>query len=61
MRRTSRRFSVNLDSGANIPGRKKRLRFFFGGMQAYRKKLAEVIANGYEGFKTFTHEPTAKL
>lgn len=49
------------DSGANIPGKQKRLRFFFGGMQAYRRKLTEVIANGYEGFKPFTQEPTARL
>ncbi|KAK3648729.1 hypothetical protein LTR56_001002 [Elasticomyces elasticus] len=37
--------------GANIIGKKRTLRFFFGGMQAYREKLDECAANGYAGFK----------
>lgn len=47
--------------GANIPGKPKQLRFFFGGMQAYRQKLLEVVSKGYEGFKPFTANPTARL
>lgn len=39
--------------GANIPGKKRCLRFFFGGMQAYCGKLAECANNGYAGFKPF--------
>jgi hypothetical protein len=42
--------------GANIPGKKRCLRFFFGGMQAYLQKLDEVQKNGYPGFKPFTNK-----
>ncbi len=55
------RAALMMVEGANIPGKQKQLRFFFGGMQAYRQKLSEVIKNGYEGFKPFTSEPTARL
>ncbi|KAF2485532.1 hypothetical protein BDY17DRAFT_322366 [Neohortaea acidophila] len=47
--------------GANIPGKPKQLRFFFGGMQAYRQKLVEVVSKGYDGFKPFTSNPTARV
>lgn len=39
--------------GANIAGKKRCLRFFFGGMQAYNEKLEECKRNGYAGFKPF--------
>jgi len=39
--------------GANIPGKKRCLRFFFGGMQAYCEKLDECIEGGFAGFKPF--------
>ncbi len=32
-------------------GKKRCLRFYFGGMQAYRERLAECAADGYAGFK----------
>ncbi|EMC99778.1 hypothetical protein BAUCODRAFT_119354 [Baudoinia panamericana UAMH 10762] len=37
--------------GANIPGKKRCLRFFFGGLQMYREKLVECRDQGYAGFK----------
>ena len=37
--------------GANIEGKKRCLRFFFGGMQAYCEKLDECIKNDLAGFK----------
>jgi len=36
--------------GANIPGKKRAVLMYFGGALAYRKKVEEVVANGYEGF-----------
>ncbi|WDZ91564.1 NAD(P)/FAD-dependent oxidoreductase [Nocardiopsis sp. HUAS JQ3] len=36
--------------GANIPGRKKRVLFYFAGLGNYRQKLGEVAAADYEGF-----------
>ncbi|KAK4549536.1 hypothetical protein LTR36_006533 [Oleoguttula mirabilis] len=45
--------------GANIPGKKRCLRFFFGGMQAYCGKLAECAKNGYTGFKPFARDLTS--
>lgn len=36
--------------GANIPGKKHSVMFFFGGLAAYRDKLAEVAATEYDGF-----------
>lgn len=36
--------------GENVPGRTKRVLFFFGGLAAYRQKLREVAAADYEGF-----------
>ncbi|KAK3050594.1 hypothetical protein LTR09_008234 [Extremus antarcticus] len=47
--------------GANIPGKKRCLRFFFGGMQAFLEKLEEVKKNGYVGFKPFTQEHGAPV
>ncbi|WP_328870936.1 NAD(P)/FAD-dependent oxidoreductase [Streptomyces sp. NBC_00287] len=36
--------------GSNIPGRKPRTLFYFGGIGAYRQRLREITAAGYEGF-----------
>ncbi|MFJ9055671.1 NAD(P)/FAD-dependent oxidoreductase [Streptomyces sp. NBC_00111] len=36
--------------GANIPGKKKRVLFYFGGLSAYRQKLREVADADYDGF-----------
>jgi cyclohexanone monooxygenase len=36
--------------GANIPGKKRTVLMYFGGVPAYRKKVDEVAARGYEGF-----------
>jgi cation diffusion facilitator CzcD-associated flavoprotein CzcO len=36
--------------GENIPGRRSRVLFYFGGLAAYRDKWREVASNGYEGF-----------
>jgi cyclohexanone monooxygenase len=36
--------------GANIPGKKRTVLMYFGGALAYRKKVDEVAAKGYEGF-----------
>ncbi|MGH8597463.1 MAG: cyclohexanone monooxygenase, partial [Gammaproteobacteria bacterium] len=36
--------------GTNIPGKKKQFLFYAGGMPAFRTKIAEVAAKGYEGF-----------
>lgn len=36
--------------GANIPGKPNRVMFFLAGMKGYREQLAEIAANGYEGF-----------
>ena len=36
--------------GANIPGKKRVFLNYFGGIPYFRKKIAEVAANGYEGF-----------
>ncbi|KAK5125016.1 hypothetical protein LTR85_001207 [Meristemomyces frigidus] len=42
--------------GANVPGKKRCLRFFFGGLKAYCEKLTECAKNGYAGFKPFAEE-----
>jgi len=39
--------------GANIPGKKHAVMFFFGGLAAYREKLRESVEAGYRGFKPF--------
>ncbi|GGO08009.1 cyclohexanone monooxygenase [Microbispora rosea subsp. aerata] len=36
--------------GANIPGKKHSVMFFFAGLAPYRQKLDEVAKSGYEGF-----------
>ncbi|MET9830117.1 NAD(P)/FAD-dependent oxidoreductase [Streptomyces sp. NPDC006385] len=36
--------------GTNIPGRKRRTLFYFGGIGAYRQRLREIVAADYEGF-----------
>lgn len=37
--------------GANIPGKKNAVMFYMAGIGAYRQKLGEVAAAGYEGFE----------
>ena len=37
--------------GANIPGKKYAIMFYFGGLAGYRKKLEEIRRGGYVGFK----------
>jgi len=37
--------------GANIPGKKYSVLFYFGGLQKYRERLTEVVKNHYEGFR----------
>ncbi|WP_236567665.1 MULTISPECIES: NAD(P)/FAD-dependent oxidoreductase [unclassified Nocardiopsis] len=37
--------------GANIPGRKQRVLFYFAGLGNYRQKLSDVVEADYEGFK----------
>ena len=37
--------------GANIPGEKHALVFFFGGLQNYRERLQEIVDGGWKGFK----------
>lgn len=39
--------------GANIPGKKHTVMFYFGGLAAYRKELQKIIDGGYIGFKPF--------
>ncbi|MGH7962380.1 MAG: hypothetical protein ACRERD_11245 [Candidatus Binatia bacterium] len=36
--------------GTNIPGKKRTVLLYANTAPAYRKKCAEVAANGYEGF-----------
>ena len=36
--------------GANIPGKPRIFMPYVGGMEAYKKKCDDVVANGYEGF-----------
>jgi len=38
--------------GANVPGKKKALVFYFGGLKAYRDVLAEESGKGYAGFQS---------
>lgn len=37
--------------GANIPGKKRCLRFYFGGMGAFRTELDKCVDSGFTGFK----------
>jgi cyclohexanone monooxygenase len=37
--------------GANVPGKKHTVMFFMAGLSAYRTRLAEVAAAGYDGFR----------
>jgi cation diffusion facilitator CzcD-associated flavoprotein CzcO len=38
--------------GANIPGKKRTLVFYFGGVGQFRKEAADLIRKGYPGFLT---------
>lgn len=42
--------------GANIPGKKRCLRFYFGGMNGFHQELGQCAANHYPGFEPFTQE-----
>lgn len=42
--------------GTNIPGKKKTLRFFFGGMSGYLKELEKCVREGYPGFRPFLQQ-----
>lgn len=44
----------------NIPGKKRCLRFFFGGMKAYREMLDEWARNSYAGFEPFIEASDAE-
>ena len=37
--------------GTNVPGKKRSFLFYAGGAPAFREKVADVAAKGYEGFK----------
>jgi cation diffusion facilitator CzcD-associated flavoprotein CzcO len=37
--------------GANVPGKKPAVMFYFGGLANYRKALKDVVDNGLKGFK----------
>lgn len=50
------RWQDNWIFGANIPGKRRCLRFYFGGMKAYRQRLADCADNGYKGFLPFLPE-----
>lgn len=43
--------SDNWIFGANIPGKKRCLRFYFGGLQKYREELERCAKDGFAGFK----------
>jgi cyclohexanone monooxygenase len=40
--------------GANIKGKTHTVMFFFGGLGDYRKRLGEIMSDGYKGFKSLT-------
>ncbi len=37
--------------GSNVPGKKRQFLFYAGGMPAFREKIKDIAAKGYEGFK----------
>ncbi|KAI1624832.1 cyclohexanone monooxygenase [Exophiala viscosa] len=39
--------------GANVPGKKHTVMFYFGGLAEYRKELQKIVDGGYTGFKPF--------
>ena len=39
--------------GADVPGRKRCLRFYFGGMEQYRGLLLECVKNSFSGVRPF--------
>ena len=39
--------------GANVPGKKHAVMFYFGGLASYREKVREEVEGGYKGFKPF--------
>lgn len=47
--------------GENVPGRKGRVLFYFGGLAAYREKLKEVAAANYQGFRIDGLQPAGRV
>ena len=45
--------------GANVKGKKRSLRFFFGGMQSYCEKLDACVKSGFMGFIRFAQKDTS--
>jgi cyclohexanone monooxygenase len=45
--------------GANIPGKKNAVMFYMAGHSAYRQRLGEVAAAGYQGFRLDREDETA--
>jgi len=45
--------------GANIPGKKRTVMFYLGGIKEYRSLLAAEIAGGYPGFTAVVAEPAS--
>jgi cyclohexanone monooxygenase len=45
--------------GANVPGKKRLLYPYPGGLDNYRKVCDQVAENGYDGFAQTTHEVSA--
>ncbi|KAI6799279.1 FAD/NAD(P)-binding domain-containing protein [Hortaea werneckii] len=37
--------------GANVPGKKHAVMFYFGGLAEYRRKLREIVKDGWRGFE----------
>jgi cation diffusion facilitator CzcD-associated flavoprotein CzcO len=47
--------------GANIPGKKNAVMFYMAGHSAYRQRLGEVAAAGYQGFRLAREDETASV
>lgn len=39
--------------GANVPGKKNAVMFYFGGLKNYREELEKCRQGGYKGYKAF--------
>lgn len=39
--------------GANVPGKKNAVMFYFGGLKNYRAELEKIRQGGYQGFRPF--------
>jgi cyclohexanone monooxygenase len=47
--------------GANVPGKKRALLFYFGGLANYRELAANCVRNGFSGFKSTAVNKTDKV